>query len=202
MVSNICSSRSSGSSPLAPVEIDDAERPLAALDREGDAPMQAVVGRCGRTEEIGICREVGNPRDPAGFPHTTGQPDTGIESYTTAHRLELRERQRGRVPELDASEDVGLVIDLPEAPHLPAQVPGDGLDEEGSGIGDRPGFGEDTGDVMLGGQTLPPPLPIRDIAYDSGEHAGAGQRKLADRQLQRECLPILASPLAPRAPGR
>src|SRR5208337_1784687 len=97
--------------------------------------------------------------------------------------------------ELDAAEDLCLSIDLPEVSRLPAQVPSDGLDELESCFGDRPGFGEDTGHVMLAGHALPPPLPIRDIADDSGEHAGAGQRKLADRQIQREGRAVLPSPL-------
>ena len=127
--------RGVGLPDLAAEELHHGDHVVADDDGEAEGAVQAFHRGRGRAGEVPVEEYVRDERGLCGRPDPAGQPDAALERGRPAMRIEAGKRRAWRVPDLDASEAVGMRIDLPECPVLPPERRADGLEDPWRRVG-------------------------------------------------------------------
>ncbi len=131
--------------------------------------MQAFLASDGRAGKVGVGDDVADPRGRVGRPGPAGKADAGRKRRLSCQRLEAWKGHRGRVPNLDAAQDVGTFIDAPDGTYVPAKAFAEFLEDAPGRLLKRCRLRQHAGDGMLGGLAAFGGFAIADVAAD-GKH--------------------------------
>ena len=98
---------------LAAEDLHDAQDVAADRDREPERPVQPDAGRGRRPREIPVRDDVRDPGRLAAGPDASRQADAPANGCPSAQGHELFHAGRRRMPDLAATQDVGLRVDPP-----------------------------------------------------------------------------------------
>jgi hypothetical protein len=134
--------------PLAE-ELDRAEDLLAETDREAERGVQPVPGRDGRPRKVLVARDLRNPDRATARPDPARKADARSKRPLPRHRLEMRHRQCGRVPETGAAQFARPCVRDPDRTDAPLEVFADGTQDARGRFGGGSGAREDLRDGAL-----------------------------------------------------
>src|SRR6266542_157803 len=154
---------------LAAEEIEGAQDPLPEEDRKTKASADPLPVGTARSREVVVFRHVGDPGGAAGRPHPARKPDPRRKERLATHPFELDGIGTGRMPHVDASNDLGLLVDPPQCPDRPPQVLANRLEDHRDGLGEGRGFGQSPSHTGPGSDESLRSHPVGDVHRHADE---------------------------------